>query len=197
MSNREKMGNYARATQVLQKQIVELVFESLGLNPSYLEEEIKRGSQLQAINCYPACPEPGLTLGIPPHSDFGSLTVLLQTRPGLEVMDKSNNWIRVPFVEGALVVQIGDQMEILSNGIYKSVIHRATVSEKEKRFSIASLHSFAMDTKVGPAPKLLDDDKNPKSYNEFSFREFLNFISTNDISKGRFIDTLKVKKNKP
>ncbi|KAF7845034.1 flavanone 3-dioxygenase 3-like [Senna tora] len=192
-SYREKMGNYAKAIQVLQKQLMEVLFESLGLNPSYLEEEIKQGVQLLAVNCYPACPEPGLTLGIPPHSDFGSLTILLQSRRGLEFKDKSNNWVRVPFVEGALVVQLGDQMEVLSNGLCKSVIHRAIVNEKEKRLSIASLHSFPMDTKVGPAPNLVDEE-NPKSYSEFSFKEFLDFISNNDISKGRFVDTLKVPK---
>lgn len=190
--HREKMGTYAKSTQVLQKELVEAVFESLGLNPNYLEEEIKHGSQVLAVNCYPACPEPGLTLGILPHSDFGLITILLQTRSGLEIKDKDNNWVKVPFVEGSLVVQLGDQMEIISNGIYKSVIHRAIVNCEEKRFSIASLHSFGIDTKVCTSPELVDDQR-PKSYKDFSFREYLNFISSNDISKGRYIDTLKMK----
>ncbi|RDX71367.1 Flavanone 3-dioxygenase 3, partial [Mucuna pruriens] len=191
---REKMGKYVKAVQVLQYQLLEIIFESLGLNGSYLHEEINGGSQTLAVNCYPACPQPGLTLGIHPHSDYGSITVLLQTRSGLEIKDKSNNWVPVPFVEGALVVQLGDQMEVISNGQYKSVIHRATVSGDEKRFSIVSLHSFAMDRKMGPALELVDD-QNPKSYMEFCFREFLDFISSNDITKGRrFLDTLKMKK---
>ncbi|KAJ1443654.1 Oxoglutarate/iron-dependent dioxygenase [Sesbania bispinosa] len=191
-SYREKMGKYAKAMQVLQCQLMEIIFESLGLNHSYLHEEINGGSQVLAVNCYPACPEPGLTLGIHPHSDYGSITVLLQTRSGLEIKDKSINWVPVPFVEGALVVQLGDQMEVLSNGKYKSVIHRATVNGDEKRFSIASLHSFAMERKMGPALELVDD-QNPKSYKEFSFKEFLDFISSKDIAKGRFLDTLKIK----
>lgn len=134
------MGNYANATQVLQKQVMEIILESLGLNPGYLEEEINQGSDLLAINCYPACPEPELTLGILPHWDYGSLTILLQTLPGLEIKDNRDNWVKVPYVEGALVVLIEDQMEILSNGLCKSVIHRATVNVEEKRFSIASEH---------------------------------------------------------
>lgn len=90
------------------------------------------------------------------------------------------------------MVQVGDQMEVLSNGQYKSVIHRATVNGDEKRFSIASLHSFAMETKMGPVVELVNE-KNPKSYKEFSFGEFLDFISSNDVGKGRFLDTLKMK----
>ncbi|XP_057756487.1 flavanone 3-dioxygenase 3-like [Arachis stenosperma] len=195
-SYRKNMGNYAEAVQDLQNKLMEMIFESLGLNPSYLEEEVNGGSQLLAVNCYPACPEPELTLGIHPHSDYGSITVLLQTRSGLEFKNKNNNWEAVPLVEGGLVVQLGDQMEVLSNGVYKSVIHRATVNVDKKRFSIVSLHSFAMDKKIGPAKELVDDNHHqlPKCYNEFSFREFLHFISNNDITKERFLDTLKIMK---
>ena len=43
---REKMGNYARVVQVLQKQLMEVVLEILGLNPNYLQNEIEKGSQV-------------------------------------------------------------------------------------------------------------------------------------------------------
>ncbi|XP_054781887.1 flavanone 3-dioxygenase 3-like [Prosopis cineraria] len=193
---REKMGKFAKATLVLQKHLRETVFESIGLNPNYLEEELDvQGSQVLALNCYPACPEPEQTLGILPHSDFGLLTVLLLTGPGLEFEDSAHNWARVPFVEGALVVQLGDQMEIVSNGLCKSVIHRVTVNRKVKRLSIGSFHGFGKTSKVGPAPKLVDDHR-PKFYSEFSFQEYLDFISSksHDISEGRFIDTVRVKR---
>jgi isopenicillin N synthase-like dioxygenase len=71
------MGNYAKAVQVLQKQLMEVVLESLGLNPNYLQDEVESGSQVLAVNYYPACPEPEITLGMPPHFDFGTLTILL------------------------------------------------------------------------------------------------------------------------
>ncbi|KAI4356622.1 hypothetical protein L6164_000631 [Bauhinia variegata] len=188
---RKKMGKHSMAIQGLQKQLLRVIFESLGLNPEFLREEIEEGQQTLAVNCYPACPEPGLTLGIPPHSDFGSITILLQNSAGLEIKDHNNSWVPVPYVEGALIVQLGDQMEVLSNGKYKSVVHRATVNAEDKRLSIASLHGFGLETKVGPAPELVNEN-HPKAYKEFSFREFLDFISRNDFAKGRFLDTLKM-----
>ncbi|PON99732.1 Oxoglutarate/iron-dependent dioxygenase [Trema orientale] len=185
------MGNYAKAIHNLQKQLMELILESLGLNPNYLQEEVEDGSQVLAVNCYPACPEPELTLGIPPHSDYSSITILLQSCPGLQLMDRDKNWLSVPAMEGALLVQLGDQMEVLSNGRYKSVIHQATVNSEKPRFSIASLHSLALDKKIGPAPELVDEE-HPLSYKEFSFQDFLDYVSGNDfISRGRFIETLK------
>jgi len=109
------------------------------------EEEIEEGSQVMAVNCYPACPEPEMALGMPPHSDFSSLTILLQSSKGLQIMDCNKNWVCVPYIEGALIVQLGDQVEVMSNGIYKSVIHRVTVNKEVKRLSFASLHSLPMN----------------------------------------------------
>lgn len=188
---REKMGSYAKVVQVLQKQLMEVVLEILGLNPNYLQNEIEKGSQVLVANCYPECPEPDITLGMPPHSDYGSITILLQSSPGLQVKDHNKNWLSVPVVEGALIVQLGDQMEVMSNGKYKSAMHRATVNSHKKRLSIASLHSLALEKKIGPAENLLDKE-HPASYKEFSFKDYLDYISNNYILKGeRFIDTLK------
>lgn len=164
--------------------------QSLGLEANYLHDEIKEGSQVIAVNCYPACPEPKLTLGMPSHSDYGTLTILLQSGPGLQLMDHAKHWLSVPVIEGALIIQLGDQMEVMSNGLYKSVVHRATVNAEKKRLSIASLHSLALNKKMRPAPALVNEQC-PSLYNEFSFKDFLYFFSSKDIRKGRFIDTLK------
>ncbi|KAF8087815.1 hypothetical protein N665_0565s0001, partial [Sinapis alba] len=72
---KDKVGKYAEATHVLHKQLIEAISESLGLEKNYLQEQTEEGSQVMAVNCYPACPEPDITLGMPPHSDFGSLTI--------------------------------------------------------------------------------------------------------------------------
>ncbi|KAF7147280.1 hypothetical protein RHSIM_Rhsim03G0034200 [Rhododendron simsii] len=192
-SYKEKMGNYAKAVQALQEQLKEAVLQSLGLKADYLHEDFEKGTQVMVVNCYPACPEPDLALGMPPHSDYGSLTILTQSQPGFEIMDKNNNWRPVPVIEGAaaLLVLLGDQMEVISNGRYKSVVHRATLNKDRTRISIASLHSLALDKKVGPAPELIDDE-HPLAYNEGSFESFLDHISGNDArNKVRYIDMLK------
>ncbi|MCE3051239.1 hypothetical protein HAX54_049172 [Datura stramonium] len=63
---------------------------------------------------------------------------------GLQIMDRDEEWHSVPVIEGALIVLVGDHMEVLSNGRYKGAVHRATVNSEKKRLSIASLHSLAL-----------------------------------------------------
>uniref|UniRef100_A0A0V0HK29 Fe2OG dioxygenase domain-containing protein n=1 Tax=Solanum chacoense TaxID=4108 RepID=A0A0V0HK29_SOLCH len=120
-------------------------------------EDIAKGSQVIAVNCYPACPEPDLALGLPPHTDYSLLSIILQNHQGLQIMDRDEKWHSVPVIEGSLIVLVGDHMEVLSNGRYKGVVHRATVNSEKKRISIASLHSLALGKKVRPAPELVDE----------------------------------------
>lgn len=184
------MGKYAKAVHDLHEKLMGLIFESLGLKADYLHKEVEQGVQLMAVNSYPPCPEPSLALGLPPHSDYGYLTILLQNYQGLEMMDSQEKWQSVPVVKEGLVVQLGDQIEVLSNGRYKSVVHRAILNSEHKRTSIASIHSLAIGKKATPAPELVDE-KHPLSYKEHSFEDFLRFISDNDASEERYVETLK------
>lgn len=98
----------------------------------------------------------------------------------------------VPELHGALQVRIGDHFEVMSNGVYKSVVHRATLNGEKTRVSIASLHRLGMDDKMETANELIDE-QNPKRDKESSFRDFLDFLANKDIADGKhFIDTLKI-----
>lgn len=184
------MGNYAKAIHFLHKKLMEVILESLGLRSDYLQKDIEQGSQVIAVNFYPACPEPNLALGLPPHTDYGLLTILLQNQHGLQIVDQSGKWQSVPVLEEGLVVQLGDHMEVLSNGRYKGVVHRAILNSETRRHSIASVHSLAIDKKVMPALELVDM-QHPLSYKEASFGDFLNFISENEFMEERYIHTLR------
>ncbi|KAF3632519.1 putative flavonol synthase/flavanone 3-hydroxylase-like [Capsicum annuum] len=188
---REKMGNYTKAVQKLQEELMEVIFESLELNPTYLHEDIAEGSQVMAVNFYPVCPEPDLALGLPPHTDYSLLSIILQNHQGLQIMDRDEKWHSVPLIEGALIVQMGDHMEVLSNGRYKGVVHRATLNSEKKRLSITSLHSLALGKKVRPAPELVDE-QHILSYKEGGISDFLDFISGENIVEAKYIDILKL-----
>lgn len=88
-----------------------LISEALGLESSHLGDmDCDKGLALIG-HCYPACPQPDLTMGVTKHSDSGFLTVLLQDDiGGLQILNQ-NQWIDVPPTSGALVINIGDLLQ--------------------------------------------------------------------------------------
>ncbi|KAK5824391.1 hypothetical protein PVK06_019163 [Gossypium arboreum] len=79
---------------------------------------------------------------------------------GLQVK-KSGVWVPIRPLENAFVVNIGDIMEIVSNGVYPSVEHRATVNSVKERLSIVTVYSPRLDGDLGPAPTLLSPQTPP------------------------------------
>ncbi|KAI3757744.1 hypothetical protein L6452_05287 [Arctium lappa] len=186
------MGDYAVKTRHLAIELMGLITESLGIDPKYLETKMEDGMQVLVVNCYPKCPEPHMALRLPPHSDYSCITIVLHSSRGLEIMDASDDtWRLVPELHGALQVHIRDHVEVLSNGLYKSMLHKVTLNNERTRVSIASLYSLEMDEKMATVKELIDDE-HPKKYKESSFNDFLDFLSKNDITEGKsFIESLK------
>ena len=85
---------------------------------------------------YPAAPD-GEGIGAGAHTDYGSVTLLMTDGVGgLQVKPRGGDWINVPHVEGAYVVNIGDCLMRWSNDIYVSTPHRV-LPPKTARRSIA------------------------------------------------------------
>ena len=92
------------------------ISKSLGLEESYINKkmEIESGlsHQMLVINLYPPCPQSDLAMGLPPHTDHGLLTLLMQNQLcGLQV-SHHHKWVPVKPVPYSLLVNIGDHMEV-------------------------------------------------------------------------------------
>ncbi|XP_008442759.2 probable 2-oxoglutarate-dependent dioxygenase SLC1 [Cucumis melo] len=193
---KDSASTYVEETRGLFLSLVEAIVESLGKEIDENEEksllkEFEKGSQLMVVNCYPKCPEPELTLGMPPHSDYGFLTLLLQDQvEGLQIHYKQK-WVTVQPLPNSFVVNIGDHLEIFSNGKYKSVLHRVVVNAKKTRISVATLHSLPFDSIIKPWPKLVNEE-NPRLYRDTDFGTFLDYISSFEPKRKNFLESRKI-----
>ncbi|XP_037494689.1 protein SRG1 [Jatropha curcas] len=136
---REMLDEFAKKSQRIQEILLKEMARSLGLDDNcFLDQHGERPIVTAQFNYYPPCPMPGKTLGLRPHTDGSVLTILLQDKEveGLQFL-KDNQWFRVPIIPEALLVNVGDQAEIMSNGIFKSPIHRVVTNRERERISIA------------------------------------------------------------
>ncbi|KAG7014868.1 Protein DMR6-LIKE OXYGENASE 2, partial [Cucurbita argyrosperma subsp. argyrosperma] len=154
------------------------ISESLGLEACNLEKaaDLESSSTLFAANLYPPCPQPQLARGLPPHSDQCLLTVLLQNHvAGLQILH-DHQWLTVNPVPNALLVNTADQLEIMSNGKYKSVLHRAMVNDKATRISIAMAIGPSSQTLVAPLPELLHKHNSPPLFKSIMYKDYMEML---------------------
>ena len=111
-------------------------------------------SQLRLIH-YPFDPTAVDAVGIGAHSDYECFTLLHSTAPGLEVMNGAGRWIDAPPVPGALTVNIGDLMELWTNGAFLATSHRVRKVQQE-RYSFPLFFMVDYATKVAPLPRFRD-----------------------------------------
>lgn len=94
--------------------LLEGISESLGLEAKTIVESsgFDSGLQVFGVNLYPPCPEPELALGMPPHSDHGLLTLIIQNGIGGLQVNHSGKWVNVDPLPNCLIVNTGDQLEV-------------------------------------------------------------------------------------
>lgn len=109
--------------------------------------------------------------GIGAHTDYECFTILLPTAPGLEVLSGAGDWIDVPLVDNAFVINIGDMLEVLSNGTYMATAHRVR-KVAEERYSFPMFCNLDYDTVIAPLPELVSAE-NPPRYNPLICGEHL------------------------
>ncbi|OWM91593.1 gibberellin 20 oxidase 1-D-like [Punica granatum] len=167
---------YCEAMCKLSLGIMELLGMSLGVGRQHFKEFFRGNDSIMRLNYYPPCQRPDLTLGTGPHCDPTSLTILHQDQVGGLQVFVDGKWHSLCPNHGALVVNIGDTFMALSNGIYKSCLHRAVVNSTAVRKSLAFFLCPNKDKLVAPPSKLLNaKTASRRTYPDFTWPTLLEF----------------------
>ncbi|CAN1311971.1 1-aminocyclopropane-1-carboxylate oxidase homolog 1 [Linum perenne] len=143
--------------------LFQLLSEAPGLESNYLKEIDCVEAMGYAYHYYPPCPQPELALGCVHHTDIDFLTVILQDQVGgLQVL-RHNSWIDVPYVPGALVVNIGDMLQVYN-------ITGVCLMFLELWWSI--LEGSTKSTRLYGPIKELVSEKDPPKYKEITIGDF-------------------------
>lgn len=195
----EVVGWDAHATAVA-RAVMALLCEGLGLRGETLEEASCLEGRVMVCHYYPVCPEPERTMGIVPHTDPVVLTILAQDGVGgLQVKhtneDGESYWVDAKPVPGALMINVGDLLQIMSNDKYKSVEHRVVMnSHEEARVSSAIFYNPGKrgdSVFYGPLPELVSSE-NPPKYRNFTMPEFLGTFFKRELASNALIEHFKI-----
>ncbi|KAG2619189.1 gibberellin 20 oxidase 2-like [Panicum virgatum] len=187
--------DYCEAMKQVSLAIMEVIGVSLGVGRSCYRDFFADGCSIMRCNYYPRCPEPERALGTGPHCDPSALTLLLQDGAvdGLQVL-VDGEWRPVRPRPGALVVNIGDTFTALSNGRYRSCLHRAVVHRERERRSLAFFLCPREDRVVRPPPRLLatarGQEERRRRYPDFTWADMARFTQRHYRADARTLDAL-------
>ncbi|PIA25567.1 hypothetical protein AQUCO_11100022v1 [Aquilegia coerulea] len=189
---RETLENYSIELKRLAITILGKMAEALKMDAEEMKELFSNGVQSMRLNYYPLCPQPEQVIGFTPHSDADALTILLQLNEtgGLQIR-KEGKWIPVKPLSNAFVVNIGDIMEIVSNGVYPSIEHRATVNSKKERLSVATFYSTKLDAELGPAPSLISPN-NPALFRRVPVEKYFKDFFSRKLNGKSYLDFMRI-----
>ncbi|CAN0905433.1 Flavonol synthase/flavanone 3-hydroxylase [Linum grandiflorum] len=163
---KELMHEFSIKTTELNVVVLKAMARILGLeNEDVFLEEMGDPTIFSRLNLYPPCSRPDKVLGINEHTDGSVLTFLFQDKEveGFQLL-KDGEWVRVGVKPtDAVLIKIGDQGEIMSNGLFKAPLHRGALNKDRTRNSVAFFTLPDPDKDFGPVKEVVSE-KRPAQY---------------------------------
>ena len=149
---RDTLLAYYDAAQTQGLAILSIIAQDLNLPANHFDALFKDPLSALRMLRYPPATGAQNEIGAGAHTDYGAITLLMTDgEPGLQVRARDGDWIDVPSVENAYIVNIGDCMMRWSNDIYVSTPHRV-LPPKNSRRSVAFFVEANPDTIVEAFP---------------------------------------------
>ncbi|EER98258.1 hypothetical protein BDA96_02G091100 [Sorghum bicolor] len=186
---RKSINDYSSELMKIIGSVVHFIAKALNIDLKLMDD--KYVSQVLRMNYYPPCMTMAeKVLGLSPHSDASFLTILLEINSveGLQIK-RHNAWITVKPNPKALLVNVGDFLEIMSNGKYKSVEHRVTINANQERLTISAFHFPSLDGVVAPMTTITEERI---LYKTMGVEEYLKIFMSNKLEGKSALDHAKL-----
>jgi isopenicillin N synthase-like dioxygenase len=148
--------------------VLRAIARFLKVDEEYFTDTVKDGNSVMRLLHYPAQPEPtGEHIRAGAHEDINTITLLLGAEEaGLELKTRDGRWIPVASRHGELVINIGDMLQRLTNGLLRSTTHRVVNPSPDRashaRFSMPFFLHFRSDFLIEALPGTVPAGEQPK-----------------------------------
>ncbi|XP_013736650.1 protein SRG1-like isoform X1 [Brassica napus] len=190
---RDALEKYSAEVKSIAKILLAKMARALKIKPDEMEYLFgdDLGQKLR-MNYYPPCPEPDQVYGLTPHSDATGLTILLQVNEveGLQIK-KNGKWVSVKPLPNAFVVNIGDMLEMITNGTYKSIEHRGVVNSEKERLSMATFHNTGTGKEIGSLRSLVKRQKGA-CFRTVTPEEYFKGLASRELDGKAFLDVWRI-----
>ncbi|XP_074285198.1 protein LATERAL BRANCHING OXIDOREDUCTASE 1-like [Silene latifolia] len=164
-SFREVVDEYSSKLKAMTKLLSKAMAKCLDLEEnSFINQFGEKEEFVMRFNYYSPCQMSDRVMGLKAHSDGTSYSLILQDQvQGLQIL-MDGTWLTVPADPEAILVLIGDQMEIMTNGTFKSPVHRVVSNSDKDRISIAMFYSPETGKEIHPEDGLISEENKPILY---------------------------------
>ncbi|KAI3716202.1 hypothetical protein L6452_23373 [Arctium lappa] len=189
------VDDYVTEVKKMACEILDLMADELKLEPKNVLSKLLMDEQSDSVfrvNYYPPCPEVreheidgGNLIGFGEHTDPQIISVLRSNNTsGLEISLRDGRWVSVPPDSDSFFINVGDSLQVMTNGRFKSIKHRVVANSKESRVSMIYFGGPPLNEKIAPLASLLETDED-SLYKEFTWFEYKNYAFNSALSHDR------------
>ncbi|KAK7396992.1 hypothetical protein VNO78_18156 [Psophocarpus tetragonolobus] len=169
------VNDYVEAVKEVTCEILDLVVEGLGIPEKCALSKVIRDVHSDCvlrINHYPPLKQKN-SIGFGAHSDPQILTIMRSNDVGgLQIYTRQGFWIPVPPDPNQFFVMVGDVFQVLTNGKFMSVRHRALTNTMEARMSMMYFAAPPLDWWIRALPMMVSPPQNPSLYKPFTWAQY-------------------------
>ncbi|CAI8595317.1 unnamed protein product [Vicia faba] len=175
------LKDYKSAMRKMACEILDLMAEGLKIQPKNVFSKLvmdKESDSVFRVNHYPACPELAINsgenlIGFGEHTDPQIISILRSNNTsGFQISLRDGSWISVPPDHSSFFINVGDSLQVMTNGRFKSVRHRVLANGIDPRLSMIYFCGPPLSEKIAPLPSLMKGKES--LYKEFTWFEYKN-----------------------
>ncbi|KAK6932213.1 Isopenicillin N synthase-like, Fe(2+) 2OG dioxygenase domain [Dillenia turbinata] len=177
---RSLVTDYLEAVRKLSFEILELIADGLEIKPRNVLRRLLEDEESDSVfrlNHYPPFPElqalSGENLvGFGEHTDPQIISVgRSNTTSGLQISLQDGTWVSVPPDHLSFFINVGDSLQVMTNGRFKSVKHRVFADGTKSRYSMIYFGGPPLKSKINVLPSLMKAGEQ-RLYKEFTWEEY-------------------------